>query len=146
MTWDEFYLGMAAYTATKSKDPSSQVGAVIVRPDRTVASLGFNGFPRGMSDAPELYADRDSKYQRVIHAEMNAVLSAHEPVHGHTLYCSLPSCERCCVHMIQAGITRVVWPMIIPQDFIERWHVAIEASVLMFREAGVEIQGWSVYP
>jgi deoxycytidylate deaminase len=35
-----------------SKDPSTKVGAVIVRPDLTVASIGYNGFPRGMSDDP----------------------------------------------------------------------------------------------
>lgn len=142
MTWDEFYLGMAAYVATKSKDPSSQVGCVIVRPDRTVASLGFNGFPRGMSDAQALYEDRDQKLSRVIHAEMNAILSAHEPVKGYTAYLTLPSCDRCAAHLIQAGIRRVVWPSRIPDSFAERWAASIQQAIDMFEEAGVEVHGF----
>jgi dCMP deaminase len=140
--WDTRFLTLAATVAGWSKDPSSQVGAVIVRGDKTVASLGFNGFPRGMSDDPALYADRETKYARVVHAEMNAILSAHEPVKGHTLYVTLPPCDRCCVHLIQSGLSRVVWPEEIPDSFAERWGEAIRRSVAMFQEAGVKVDGW----
>ena len=110
-SWDDRFLGLAAHIATWSKDPSTKCGAVLVRPDRTIASLGYNGFPRGIEDAPELYANREEKYKRVVHAEMNAMLFAREPVAGMTLYTwpCLPCC-RCATCIIQMGIVRVVAP------------------------------------
>src|SRR5271156_3347902 len=109
--WDVFYLNMARYIATKSKDPSTQTGAVIIRPDGSPASFGFNGFPRGMNDAPELYADREKKYSRTVHCEMNAMIFARQDLKGGTLYTwPFASCDRCAVHMIQAGISRFVYP------------------------------------
>ena len=106
---------MAEHVSKWSRDPSTKCGAVIVRPDKSLASTGFNGFPRGMDDDEELYDNREVKYDRVIHAELNAILSAHEPVRGYTLYVwPLPTCSRCAVHVIQSGISRVVCPPISP--------------------------------
>lgn len=135
--WDAYYLGMAQYVATASKDPSTQVGAVIVRPNNTLASIGYNGFPRGMNDDPAIYADRPTKYSRIVHAEMNAILNAHGPVDGCTLYTSkLPPCDRCAVFVVQAGIARVVYEK--PDaDILERWADSLAATAAIFAEAGI---------
>lgn len=110
LEWDLFFLGMAKYVARKSKDPVTKVGAVIVRPDKTVASIGFNGFPKGMDDHPDLYKERDAKLTKVIHAEMNAREFAGESVKGCTIYVwPYMPCARCAVHLIQAGIQRFVF-------------------------------------
>lgn len=135
--WERRFLQLARQIAQWSKDPSTKVGAVIVRPDRTVASLGFNGFPRRTSDLPELYQDREAKYARVVHAEMNAVLSAHEPVRGYSLYCTHPVCERCAVHLIQAGIASVVWPASGGGGFSARWSESTDNAVAMLAQARV---------
>lgn len=140
--WDRRFLQLAEHVAGWSKDPSSQVGAVIVRPDKSIASLGFNGFPRGMSDAPELYEDRETKYARVVHAEMNAVLSANEPVRGYALYVTNPPCDRCMAHMIQAGIAKVVWPATVALSYQERWAESTRKSIAMLNEVGVVWDGW----
>ena len=135
--WDRFYLGLADYVATASKDPSTKVGAVIVRPDKTVASLGFNGFPRRMNDHPGLYADRASKYSRIIHAEINAILHAREQLAGYTLFCTHGPCDRCAVQIIQSGIKRVVaWHQPHDPAFKERW-ASIKLGQRYFEEAGV---------
>lgn len=124
-------------TAQMSYDPSTKVGAVIVRPNKTVASMGFNGFPRGCEDHPELYLDRELKYSRVLHAEMNAILHAREPLHGYTLFVHpFPPCDRCAAHIIQAGIKEVVAPEL-PADANERWAGAVGRAMEMFEEAGV---------
>jgi dCMP deaminase len=137
--WDLRFLALAQHVATWSKDPSTKCGAVIVRPDRTIASLGYNGFPRGVSDAEETYANREEKYKRVVHSEMNAILSANELVRGFTLYnVPLPPCERCAVHIIQAGISRVV-SFEPDSSTLARWGSAFELSKTLFREAGVEV-------
>lgn len=114
--WDMRFLHLAREVASWSKDPSTQTGAVLVRPDRTVCSLGFNGFPRRMNDAPHLYNDREVKYKRIIHCEINALLSSRDQDHqGYTLYVwPFGPCERCAVQLIQAGITRVVCPRVRP--------------------------------
>jgi dCMP deaminase len=140
--WDSRFLDLAYFFSTWSKDPSTQCGAVITRPDRTVASTGYNGFPKGCADDPELYADRDLKLARVVHAELNAILHAHEPLHGYTLYTWPPgygpTCDRCAAHIIQAGISRVVHHRSQSQ-FAERWREATERALQMYKEAGVEV-------
>ena len=138
--WDERFIEMAKLVASWSKDPSTQCGAVIVRPDRTVASVGFNGFPKGCSDADEKYADRDLKLARVVHAELNAILFAREPLKGYTMYTypagMSPTCDRCAAHVIQSGITRVVH---YKGEFGERWRESMERALDMYEEADVEI-------
>jgi dCMP deaminase len=140
--WDGRYLAMAKLVASFSKDPSTQCGAVIVRPDRTLASVGFNGFPIGCDDDEALYADRETKYSRVVHAEVNAVLLAREPVHGYTLYTYPegfgPTCDRCATVVIQAGIKRVVH-VFADSPFASRWREANERGLAMYEEAGVEV-------
>ena len=73
---DIWALGLCDTTATRSRDPERQVGCVILRPDKTVAATGYNGFPRQVCDDPQLYHDRDTKLHRMIHAELAAILTA----------------------------------------------------------------------
>lgn len=136
--WDRRFLELMTLVGGWSKDPSTKVGAVIVRPDLSVAAIGYNGFPRGMSDDPELYADRPTKYSRIVHGEMNAILNAHGTVAGCTLYVPFPPCDRCAVHVVQAGITRVVYEE--PTDDIKsRWAEAFEQTAAIFADAGIEV-------
>ena len=128
--------------AAMSKDPSTKVGSVIVRPDRTIASTGYNGFPKACRDDAADYDNSDKKYQRIIHAEMNAILHAREPLHGYTLFSfPLPPCDRCMPHIIQAGITTVVVPLIRPTD---RWYESSNTAIKMAEEAGVNIVMWDI--
>lgn len=138
--WDQRFLDMARSVSQWSKDPSTQTGAVIVRPDRTVASVGYNGFPRGVKDLPERLKDRDMKYDMIVHCEMNAIISAQEPLYGYTLYCfPFTCCARCAAHVIQAGITRVVSPP--PSEGVmSRWSNSLRTARQMFDEAGVVVK------
>lgn len=137
MKWDQRFVELAQHVSQWSKDPSTQTGAVIVRPDKTIVSLGYNGFARGMSDREELYLDRESKYSRVIHAEMNAILNARgNPLLDCVLY-MFPgaSCARCAVHVIQSGIGRVVYP----RGFVHRAIHKTDEADSYYAEAGVEV-------
>lgn len=137
--WDKRFLGLAEHVATWSKDPSTRVGAVIVRPDFTVASIGYNGFPRGMSDKSSLYEDREVKLSRIVHAEMNAILHAREPLKGYTLY-TFPvlTCDRCAVHVIQSGISRVV-ASVAPEGLSERWGEMFRKAKAYYIEGNVAV-------
>jgi dCMP deaminase len=140
--WDERFIEMAQLVSTWSKDPSTKCGAVIVRPDKTVVSVGFNGFPKGCDDDPEIYANRDLKLSRVVHAELNAIIHAREPLNGYTMYTYPPgygpSCDRCTAHIVQSGITRVVHVKD-ESDFASRWKEPAERGLQMYKEAGVEV-------
>lgn len=136
--WDTRFLDMAALVASWSKDPSTKSGAVIVRPDKSVASVGFNGFPRQLADDEELYANRESKYSRVVHCEVNALIHAGERLQGYTLYTyPFMCCDRCVVQMIQSGIERFVFPEATP-ELKERWQSAFDLTLSYMKEAGVE--------
>lgn len=135
--WDRRFLELAAHVAGWSKDPSTKVGAVIVRPDRTIVSLGFNGFPRGVQDLDERYAERQTKYSLIVHGELNAILTAREPLHGTTLYTwPFCPCSDCAKLVIQAGVKRVVAPV----SDNSRWVESFKLTMLMFQEAGVQLE------
>jgi dCMP deaminase len=134
--WDARFLSMAGLVASWSKDPSTQVGAVITDLRNRVISLGFNGFPRDVDDDFTLLADRDEKLRRTIHAEENALLFANRSVEGCTLYVTHPPCARCTAKLIQAGIARIV--TVSPAGaFAERWKEDLDSSRAMMGEAGV---------
>lgn len=136
--WNKRFLDMAELVASWSKDPSTKCGAVIVRPNKTVASVGFNGFPRGMNDDFDLYEDRERKYSRIVHAEINAILFAKESLDFCTLYTyPLGTCDRCAAQVIQSGISEVVAPV----NTIERWEEQLGKAKDMYTEAGV-IVNW----
>lgn len=131
-------LDLADLVRTRSRDPSTKIGAVILRPDKTIASLGYNGFPRGVRDDEELYNDRQVKLLRTIHGELNAILTAREPLDGYTIYVSpLHPCSNCAAAIIQSGIKKVVARC--DAGDVSRWQDSFDQASSMFSEAGIEI-------
>lgn len=127
-------MGLAYAAAAKSKDPSTQVGAVIVDNDRRIVSVGFNGPPRGVDDTNS-YSSRELKLLRVLHAEENAILFAGgRPMHA--IYVTHHPCAHCAAVIIQAGIRNVFHPPV-ETEFYRRWWDGMEAARSMFAEAGV---------
>jgi len=136
--WDQRALDMAALVASWSKDPSTKVGAVIMRPDKTIASVGYNGLPQGVADDGRL-EDKTWKHAVVRHAEENALAFAREPLQGYMLAVTpLHPCSRCAGAIIQAGISRVVYTMPVER---EPWSLNSIIAVDILREAGVEVSG-----
>lgn len=136
---DARYLALARTIARWSKDPGTKVGAVIMRPDRTIAGHGYNGFPRRVNDTPALYAKRRVKILRVVHAEANAILNSYGPLIGCTLYVSAyPPCATCAGLIIQTGIVRVHTPSVTVPT---RWARSMREALRMFEEAGVAFTG-----
>jgi len=136
--WDYRFLELAETVATWSKDPSSQVGCVLVNDFKQVVGLGYNGFPRGVADTAERYNDRPTKYLMVQHAEVNAVLNAVASARGTTAYVTHFCCSSCAGVLIQSGIKQVVIRTPEPA-FAERFADSFRASHTMFDEAGVTV-------
>lgn len=107
--WDKRFIELAEHIAQWSKDPSTKVGAVVVRPDNTIVSTGYNGFARSIEDSNMRLEDRLLKYPFTVHAEMNAMLSTNESLKGCTIYVyPLTPCPVCMGAIVQKGISRVV--------------------------------------
>jgi dCMP deaminase len=112
MNWDEYAMSIAEVVAKKSKDPWRQVGAVILREDNSIASVGYNGFPQGIE---EDWSDREERRKFVIHAEQNA-LRYTKPGEGKTLCSTLLPCSDCLKTIVAYGIKRVLYKDIYQTD------------------------------
>ena len=136
-TWNKRFLSLAEHIASWSKDPSSQIGAVIVDSNRRIVSMGYNGFPRGVHDTSERLNNREIKYKMVLHAEENAILFAKQNLDGCSLYVTkMPPCSHCAALIIQSGIKHVYAPAV---EIPERWRESVALTRQMFKEGGVEL-------
>lgn len=138
LTWDEYFMGLAHLSALRSKDPNTQVGAAIVDENHRVVSVGYNGFPTGVSDDEFPWSREgdvlDSKYAFVVHAELNAILNSQRSVRGCTIYVSLFPCNECAKAIIQSGIKKIVYE----SDKYNGVDTNI-ASKRMLKAAGVQL-------
>ena len=138
LTWEEYFMGLAHLSGLRSKDPNTQVGAVIVDENNRVVSIGYNGFPSGVSDDEFPWGREggvlDTKYAFVVHAELNAILNSQRSVRGCSLYVSLFPCNECAKAIIQAGIKRIIFE----SDKYDGADTNI-ASKRILRAAGVEL-------
>jgi dCMP deaminase len=125
--------------ATWSKDPSTQVGALIVRDGKFPVSWGYNGPARTIPDEHAFLLDREKKLMLTVHAELNAILNANQDLRGCTLYVTQPCCSNCAAHIIQKQIARVVWVRASP-EFATRWAASLELAEWQFNHAGIETE------
>ena len=140
-TWDEYFMGLAMWSSTRSKDPKSQVGACIVNDEKRIISVGYNGLTRGMDDnnfpwdsiGEETNCLFTTKNPWVVHSELNAILNSHgTDLKGTTMYITLFPCNECAKAIIQVGIKKVIYlRMYDHQDLVE-------ITKNMFENAGIE--------
>lgn len=106
-TWEQHALNIAFAASLRSEDPWVKVGACILRADNTVASVGYNGAPAGISIP---WHDRDSRRPYVIHAEMNALRSVSaQEISGGLIAVTHHPCAECLKSLTSYGIRRVVY-------------------------------------
>jgi dCMP deaminase len=109
LSWEEYFMTLALVASLKSKDTSTQVGAVITdNHSRKVISSGYNGFPRYLDD-DKIPQTRPEKYLYVVHAELNAILHAERNLANCTLYVTSFPCSECMKAVIQTGIKTVIY-------------------------------------
>lgn len=136
------FMPIAKQFAQMSKDPSSQVGALILGPAFEVRSSGWNGAPRGCkADEDERFQRRPEKYLWAAHAEANAIVNAARvgtPLNGCTMLITLPPCMECAKLIVQSGIAKVIYQEG-SAEFYVRWADSVAASHALFEECGVEV-------
>jgi dCMP deaminase len=137
ISWHDYFMGFAKHAASKSKDPSTQVGAVAVGPDGEIRATGYNGLPRGVEDRPERM-ERPAKYLWTSHAEENLVAHAARvgvSLKGCSVYVTHYPCSRCARSLIQAGVARIT----VGDGTTSMPAEEFETARVMFAESGVEV-------
>lgn len=130
---DEWLMRLAVVVSTRGTCERAQVGAIISREGRQIAS-GYVGAPSGLPHCTEVGCDRgpDGGCRRTSHAEANAIAFAARfgtSTDGADLYCTHGPCLPCAKLIINAGIRRVVYE-----------HPYRDASgVGLLQAAGVEV-------
>jgi dCMP deaminase len=143
--WNEWFLQGVYWVASKSKDPKTKIGAIIVK-DKRIISTGFNGIPIGVEDKNEVRSERPEKYKWYEHGERNAIYAAARygiNTDGAILYTNALPCADCARGIIQSGIKDVY----IHRQFNdlcnvaqrEHWKGHDNATFTMFNEADVKI-------
>ena len=141
MDWDTYFMEMATLVSTKSKDRSTQVGCVIVGPNREVRTTGYNGFCRGIDDDVEERHERPEKYLWSEHAERNAIYNAARNgirIEDCTAYTTVFPCADCARGLIQSGVVRIVTRPINNQKTSIPLHNYVSA-MKMLDEAYVDV-------
>jgi len=143
MNWTEYFLNIAEQVKLKSKDKSTQIGAVIVGIDNEVLSTGYNSFPRGLDDTKEERQERPEKYFWFEHAERNAIYNAARigvSLKNSTIYLTsgLP-CMDCARGIVNSGI-KVVWCKTeCTTKNKEKWVESQMKSQQLLNECGVQV-------
>ncbi|MBI2989943.1 MAG: dCMP deaminase family protein [Candidatus Magasanikbacteria bacterium] len=136
ISWDECFMRMAHVIAERSKDPSTQAGAVVANQRNVVLGLGYNGFPRGIPEDQFPWEREGSlvntKYAYVCHAEENAIYNSNNTTADCKIYCTLFPCNECAKTIIQNGIREVIYES-------DKYHdiEAFVASRRLFDAAGI---------
>jgi len=143
MEWNEYFLGIAEQVKLKSKDQSTQIGAVIVGKDHEIVSTGYNSFPRGLDDNRPERQERPLKYFYFEHAERNALDLAAKlgnATDGSTIYLTsgLP-CADCARGIINSGIKKVYCKSVCTTKNKEKWYESQEKALEMLKECNIEV-------
>ena len=143
ISWDEYFMGIAALSAQRLKDNNTQVGACIVTNDNKILSLGYNGMPIGCDDDAMPWARQgaplETKYMYVCHAELNAILNCPiGSMNGAKLYVTLFPCNECAKAIIQSGIKEIVY---ISDKYAD--SDATVASKRMFEMTGIKCRRYT---
>jgi dCMP deaminase len=141
-SWLSHFIKEAELIASKSKDPRTKVGAVIVGPELEIISKGYNGLPRGVADDWRLYAFNKNDY--MVHAELNAILNCARlgvSPKGASIIVQFHPCTECSKAIIQSGISVVYTPKIQEGN---PWSGSQLRGLNLMAEAGVIVANYTL--
>lgn len=106
-SWDHYFLTLAEQISTRSPDPHTKHGCVLVDASKRVLSTGYNGPVSGLPN-DLVPSERPDKYDWIIHAEDNAVAFARCDLRNTTAYITGTPCAPCFRRLLQVGVRRIV--------------------------------------
>lgn len=142
LEWDKYFMEMAILSSKRSTCLRRQVGAVIVKDNRVLAT-GYNGSPVKMDNCidtgkclrKELNIPSGERHELcyAVHAEANAIIQC--AVHGvsckgATIYVTASPCSMCLKQLINAGIKHIValeyYPDELSKELIDKSDITIK--------------------
>ena len=131
-SWDKIWTDFAKLIASRSTDPTFQVGCCIVTQDNTqVLAIGYNGDHKG---GPNERESMEPGHSGFIHAEINALIKMnYNNPKKKTIYLTLSPCKSCCKAIINGGIDRVVYTKAYRET----------SGIELLQKAGIEVVYYS---
>jgi len=142
LNWDDYFMAIAKLCAMRSRDPQTQVGAVLVDELNHIVGTGYNGLPKNC-DPNNFPWDREgdflnTKYAYICHSEINAIDNADKTrLRGSRIYTTLFPCNSCAKSIIQNGIVEVIY-------FSNKYYATNEsiAARKLFGEAKIKTMAY----
>ena len=135
-------LGECYKEATNSPDPSTQVGAVLVKAGNPhYLARSHNGFTAGWKPTTQDF-ERPRKYSIIEHAERKAIFTAAKKgisTKGCTLYTTWAACAECARAIVESGISRLVRHYPPLDEATERWLASVTLGDQILKAGGVQI-------
>jgi dCMP deaminase len=140
ISWDEYFMQIARLVSQRSTCLRRQVGAVIVK-DKRMLATGYNGAPSGLAHCLDIGCLRRKlnipsgerhELCRGLHAEQNAIIQASLygiSVKDSTFYVTNQPCIICAKMLINAGIKEIVisegYPDKMAMDFLKEAGIKV---------------------
>ena len=132
VSWETYFMNIAAEVATRSTCDRKHVGAVIVK-DKTILSTGYNGSIKGLPHCDEAGHEMvEDHCIRTTHAEANTIVQAAKngvEINNGEIYITASPCYNCFKLIANAGIKSIY--------FLEFYRE--ERIIEHAREAGIEL-------
>ena len=136
MSSHEDFMLIAQAMSSRSPDPSTKVGAVIVD-NKAIIALGYNHIPSRIQYVTSQIENRDWKYPRTIHAEVDAILKLGKQfVTNAVMYCTHFPCDRCAIMIVESCI-KEIYTRRVPPEMLERWGDSMKLASQILQEGGV---------
>lgn len=140
LAWPDYFMKIAHLVAERSTCLRRQVGAVVVK-DQRILATGYNGAPSHVAHCLDVGCVRERmgipsgqrhELCRGLHAEQNLVVQAATlgiSLSGTEVYCTHQPCLICSKMLINCGIVKIWYASGYPD----------ELALQMLAEAGVEL-------
>jgi len=143
--WDQYFVAFCEVLKSRSLDPHTQVGCVIVNDRNRVIATGYNSWPPGCKDE-EIPFERPEKYTWITHSEINAIISCGKDLKDCTIYVPFLPCPDCFKAIISAGIKHVkyygTYESGVNKDDVVRKMAKMTGISLEFIEVEIPIILW----
>lgn len=134
ISWQQYFLAQAQVVSLRSTCTRLEVGAILVRNNRIIAS-GYNG---SVDDSSHCIDEGclvvNNHCVRTVHAEMNALIQCARfgvATEGTELYVTHFPCLQCAKHIVQAGIVKIYYETDYRND---------ELAIQLFAEANIAVE------
>ena len=147
--WAEYFMDIARLVARRSTCLRRQVGAVLVK-DKRVLATGYNGAPMGLPHCADVGCLRQQlevpsgqrhELCRGLHAEQNAIIQAAYHglcINGAALYCTTLPCSICFKMLVNAGIAEIIYAEGYPDDLTSRFIQEAAIPIIKFCGQGAQ--------